>query len=80
MAGQVITMKTAVFELRPHQSVVLAVGARGRRRKGLVYVESEVARSHGAGVSRETTDPPEAYGGFAGWRRSLYQAGWLPDL
>jgi len=62
------------------QSVVLAVGARGRRRKGLVYVESEVARSHGAGVSRETTDPPEAYGGFAGWRRSLYQAGWLPDL
>ena len=53
---------------------------RGRRRKGLVYPESEIARRHGAGVSRETSDPSEAYGGFADWKRSLYQEGWLPDL
>jgi uncharacterized cupin superfamily protein len=61
-------------------AVVLAVGARGRRRKGMVYPVSKVALKHRAGVQKETTDPSEAYGGFAGWNRSLYQDGWLPDL
>jgi uncharacterized cupin superfamily protein len=61
-------------------SVVLAVGARGRRRKGYVYPVSGAAQKHGAGVETETTSASEAYGGFAGWNRSLYQEGWLPDL
>ena len=45
-------------------AVVLAVGARGRRRKGLVYPVSKAALKHKAGVEQETTDPSEAYGGF----------------
>ena len=61
-------------------AVVLAVGARGRRRKGLVYPVSKTALKHGAGVKKETTEPSEAYGSFADWKRSLYQDGWLPDL
>jgi uncharacterized cupin superfamily protein len=61
-------------------SVVLAVGARGRRRKGMVYPVSEAALEHGAGVKTETTSPSEAYGAFRDWKRSLYQEGWLPEL
>ena len=61
-------------------AVVLAVGARGRRRKGMVYPVSKVALKHRAGVKKETTEPSEAYGSFAGWKRSPYQEGWLPDL
>ena len=61
-------------------AVVLAVGARGRRRKGLVYPVSEFALKHNAGVKKETTDPSEAYGNLAEWKRSLYLEGWLPDL
>ena len=61
-------------------AVVLAVGARGRRRKGYVYPVSKVARKHGAGVKTETTSPSEAYEGFASWKRSPYQEGWLPEL
>jgi uncharacterized cupin superfamily protein len=60
-------------------SVVLAVGARGRR-KGLVYPVSELALRHGAGARVETTKPAEAYGGFGDWKRSRYQQEWLPDL
>jgi uncharacterized cupin superfamily protein len=61
-------------------SVVLAVGARGRRRKGLVYPVSAAALKRGAGVKTETASPSEAYESFASWNRSLYQDGWLPDL
>jgi len=61
------------------RAVVLAVGSRGRGRKGLVYPVSEAALKHGAGVEQETTKPAEAYGSFAEWKRSLYQEGWLPD-
>jgi uncharacterized cupin superfamily protein len=61
-------------------AVVLAVGARGRRPKGLVYTVSETALKHGAGVKKETSDPSEAYGSFDDWKRSLYKEGWLPDL
>ena len=59
---------------------MLAVGARGRRRKGLVYTVSEAALKHKAGVEKETADPSEAYGSFTDWKRSLYKEGWLPDL
>jgi uncharacterized cupin superfamily protein len=61
-------------------AVVLAVGARGRRRRGMVYPVSKVALKHRAGVRKETTEASEAYDSFAGWERSLYQDGWLPDL
>jgi uncharacterized cupin superfamily protein len=61
-------------------SVVLAVGARGRRRKGMVYPVADVALKHSAGVKTETTSASEAYGGFKDWKRSGYQDGWLPDL
>jgi len=61
-------------------SVVLAVGRRGLGRKGLFYPVSELALKHGAGVKKETTKPEEAYESFTGWKRSLYQDGWLPDL
>jgi uncharacterized cupin superfamily protein len=61
-------------------SVVLAVGARGLRRKGIVYTESAAAIAHGAGVERETTEPREAYAPFAPWTRCTYREGWLPGL
>src|SRR6185312_221855 len=54
-------------------SVVLAVGARGRRRKGLVYPVSKAALKHGAGVEKETTDPSEVYESYAGWKRTPYE-------
>ena len=38
-------------------AVVLAVGARGRRRKGIVYPVSEVAVKHGAGVENRDDEP-----------------------
>jgi len=61
-------------------SVVLAVGARGHGRKGLVYPVSAAALKHGAGVDKETTDPSEVYESFTDWKRTLYQDGWLPEL
>ena len=61
-------------------AVVLAVGARGRRRRGMVYPVSKTALKHGAGVKKETTSPSEAYGAFKDWKRSQYQDGWLPEL
>jgi uncharacterized cupin superfamily protein len=60
-------------------SVVLAVGARGRRRKGIVYPVSKAALKHGAGVKEETTDPKEVYES-SDWKRTPYQNSWLPDL
>ena len=61
-------------------SVVLAVGARGLRRKGIDYTESEAAQARGAGVAKETTVPGEAYAPFPPWDRCRYREGWLPDL
>jgi uncharacterized cupin superfamily protein len=60
-------------------SVVLAVGARGRGRKGLVYTVSDAARAHGAAAEHETADPAEAYAGLLPWPRCTYRDGWLPD-
>jgi uncharacterized cupin superfamily protein len=57
-------------------SVVIAVGARGLRRKGLVYEPSETARKRGVSVARETTKPAEAYAEVPKSRRVAY-GGWL---
>jgi uncharacterized cupin superfamily protein len=60
-------------------SVVLAVGARGLSRKGLVYPVSEVAAKHGVSVKKETTDPSQAYADLPGRTRVPYREGWLPE-
>jgi quercetin dioxygenase-like cupin family protein len=60
-------------------AVVLAVGARGLKRKGLVYLPSETARRHGISVDEETTKPAEAYAGLPRSRRVAYRDGLLPD-
>ena len=58
-------------------SVVLAVGARGRR-KGISYVVEPAALAHGAGVEEETTKSGDAYAMFPPSTRSTYRDGWLP--
>ena len=60
-------------------SVVLAVGARGLPRRGLVYLPSETAKTHGVSVDEETTKPSEAYAGLPKSSRVSY-GGWLPEL
>jgi uncharacterized cupin superfamily protein len=60
-------------------SVVLAVGARGLSRKGLVYPLSEVAAKHGVSVEKETADPAQAYADLPGRTRVAYREGWLPE-
>ena len=59
-------------------SVVLAAGARGVRRKGLMYEPSETARKHGVSVAKATTKRAEAYAGTPRPKRVAY-AGWLPE-
>jgi uncharacterized cupin superfamily protein len=58
-------------------SVVFAVGARGRGRKGIVYPVSETAARFGVSVEQETTEPAEAYADLQPSRRVAY-GGWLP--
>lgn len=60
-------------------AVVIAVGARGRRPKGLVYPVSEAAARLGVSVDRETTDPAAAYADLGRPTRVRY-GGWLPEL
>jgi uncharacterized cupin superfamily protein len=60
-------------------SVVVAVGARGLRKKGLVYPVSELARKHGVSVDEETSSSAEAYAGLPRSKRVAYQDGWLGD-
>jgi uncharacterized cupin superfamily protein len=55
---------------------ILGVGT--RRSGGLIYPESELARRHGAGVAKETSEPAEAYAAFARDRPVPYRDGWLP--
>lgn len=43
--------------------LILGVGARAKGR-GLRYTVDDVARGHGAGVDKETSDPSEAYARF----------------
>jgi uncharacterized cupin superfamily protein len=61
-------------------AVILAVGARGLPRKGIVYVPSEVAKKHGVSVEKETTKPTEAYADLPHSRRVAYREGSLPDF
>jgi mannose-6-phosphate isomerase-like protein (cupin superfamily) len=60
-------------------AIVLAVGARGLRRKGLVYVPSETAARHGVSPAKETSRSAEAYADVPRSRRVAY-GGWLPGL
>ena len=59
-------------------AVVLAVGARGLSRKGLVYAVSDTAKKYGVSVEKETTKPGEAYADLPRSRRVAYREGWLP--
>jgi uncharacterized cupin superfamily protein len=54
--------------------VILMTGARTKE-KSIVYPESEVARSHGAGVETETNSGAEAYAPFGHWQPNQ-PAGW----
>jgi uncharacterized cupin superfamily protein len=58
-------------------SVVVAVGARGRGRTGIVYPVSETAKRYDVSVRKETTDRAEAYADLPPMRRVAY-GGWLP--
>jgi uncharacterized cupin superfamily protein len=60
-------------------AVVVAVGARGLRRKGIVYVPSKIAKKHRVSVNKETTKPGEAYAGLPRSRRVAYRESLLPD-
>jgi uncharacterized cupin superfamily protein len=61
-------------------AVVLAVGARGRRRKGIVYPVSKVAGRYAASAKRETTKSAEAYAGLPRSKWAPYRSGWLGDF
>jgi uncharacterized cupin superfamily protein len=43
------------------------------------YTVDDLARRHGAGVDRETTEAREAYAGLTQRRRTQYREGWLPE-
>ncbi|MBA2331513.1 MAG: cupin domain-containing protein [Actinobacteria bacterium] len=55
---------------------ILAIG--GRTGGKIVYPESELAQSHGAGVASATPDPDKAYAGSADDVPTGYREGWLP--
>jgi uncharacterized cupin superfamily protein len=55
---------------------ILAVGT--RTRGGLIYPASDLAQRHGAGVDKETSEPNEAYSGFADELPVSYRKDWLP--
>jgi uncharacterized cupin superfamily protein len=60
-------------------SVVVAVGARGLSRKGLVYPVSKAAQKHGVSVRKETTKPADAYADLPKSSRAAYRDGWLKN-
>jgi uncharacterized cupin superfamily protein len=64
-------------------AIVLAAGARGRGRGGIVYTVSKLAARFGASVARETSDPSEAYEKiYATLPRSRFarfRPEWLPE-
>jgi uncharacterized cupin superfamily protein len=60
-------------------ALVLAVGARGRGRSGIVYPADPLALEHGVGVKCETTKRDEAYAAFPRRKRVAYRQGWLPE-
>ena len=59
-------------------SIVVAVGARGRSRSGVLYPVSERAARHGVSVEAETPKPDEAYAAFGFPKRVRYREGLLP--
>jgi uncharacterized cupin superfamily protein len=61
-------------------AVVIAVSARGRRPKGLVYPVSAAAARLGVSVEQETKAPADAYADLGRPKRVEYGEGWLPDL
>jgi uncharacterized cupin superfamily protein len=61
-------------------AVVIAVGARGRRPKGLVYPVSKAAAKRGVSVLAETSQSAEAYADLGRPVRTEYREGWLPEL
>jgi uncharacterized cupin superfamily protein len=60
--------------------LVLSVGARVHSTgpEWGAYTVDEAAQRHGAGVDRETTEPPEAYARFGASELARYEQGWLP--
>jgi len=56
---------------------ILMIGARPPAR-GIRYPVSELARSRGAGVDAETTQPAQAYARFGRWRPERPEAEGLP--
>jgi uncharacterized cupin superfamily protein len=60
-------------------SIVLAAGARGRGRSGIVYPVDPLALEHDVGVRSETTKAREAYTGLPSYTRCRYRPGWLPE-
>ena len=62
--------------------LVLAVGARDRSLgpDWGGYDVDEAALRHGAGVTRETSEPAEAYARFPARTPSRYRDGWLPAI
>ena len=55
---------------------ILAIGT--RLTDAVVYPDSELARSHHAGVAHETRDPDDAYAGLPADTPTGYRSGWLP--
>jgi uncharacterized cupin superfamily protein len=55
---------------------VLAIGT--RLTDAVVYPDSELARSHRAGVAHVTRDPDHAYAGLPADTPTGYRSGWLP--
>jgi uncharacterized cupin superfamily protein len=57
---------------------VLAMGT--RLTDDVVYTELGLAQRHGAGVSKETRDPDEAYAGIPDDTETSFRDEWLPGL
>jgi uncharacterized cupin superfamily protein len=60
---------------------VIAIGARERSTgpDWIGFTVDEVAKSHGASVEEDTTDPDVVYGLIPSRKRTAYRDGWLPE-
>jgi uncharacterized cupin superfamily protein len=61
--------------------LVIAIGARERSTgpDWIGFTVDEVAKSHGASVEEDTTDPDVVYGPIPSRKRTAYHDGWLPE-
>jgi uncharacterized cupin superfamily protein len=57
--------------------LVLCVGSRPDAADWGAYTVDEAALRHGAGVERDTTEPPEAYSRFGKSALTAYRDGWI---